>query len=69
MTFKFSFNVDPEGMTVPYAPRSDEIRRNRGFVDLTGRPDKASEIAEGADSLLCAICWSALPKPDHRFSR
>jgi hypothetical protein len=51
MTFKFSFNVDPEGMTVPYAPRTDEIRRNRGFVDLRGRPDKANEVAAGAESL------------------
>jgi hypothetical protein len=50
MTFKFSFNVDPEGMTVPYAPRTDEIRRNRGFVDLRGRPDKANEVHEGAES-------------------
>jgi hypothetical protein len=51
MAFKFSCHVDPEGMTVPYLPRTDEIRRNRGFVDLRGRPDKANEIAEGGDSL------------------
>jgi hypothetical protein len=50
MSFKFSFHVDPQGMTVPYLPRTDEVQRNRGFVDLRGRPDKANEIAEGADS-------------------
>jgi hypothetical protein len=50
MTFRFSFHVDPEGMTVPYAPITDDIRRNRGFVDLRGRPDRAREIAEGNDS-------------------
>jgi hypothetical protein len=50
MTFNFSFRVDPEGMTVPYPPRNDEIRRNRGFVDLRGRPDKANEIVEGTYS-------------------
>jgi hypothetical protein len=51
MTFKFSFQIDPEGMTVPYPPVTDEIRRNRGFVDLRREPEKAIEIAEGTDSL------------------
>jgi hypothetical protein len=50
MTFRFSFRVDSEGMTVPYATITDDIRRNRGFVDLRGRPDRAKEIAEGSDS-------------------
>lgn len=50
MTFKFSFHVDPEGMTVHYAPITDEIRCNRGFVDLRKEPEKAREIAEGAGS-------------------
>lgn len=50
MTFKFSIHVDPEGMTVPYPLRTDGIQRNREFVDFRGRPDKAREIAEGADS-------------------
>jgi hypothetical protein len=50
MTFKFSFHVDPEGMTVPYPPITDEIRCNRGFVDLRKEPDRAREIAEGAGS-------------------
>jgi hypothetical protein len=37
-------------MTVPYAPITDEIRRNRGFIDVRGRRDLAREIAEGDDS-------------------
>jgi hypothetical protein len=50
MTLKFSFRVDPEGMTVPYPAIGDEICHNRGFVDLREKPEKASEIAEGAGS-------------------
>jgi hypothetical protein len=37
-------------MTVPYPPVTDELRRNRGFVDLRKEPEKVSEIAEGAGS-------------------
>ena len=47
MTFKFTFRVDPVGMTVPYAAIADDIRNNSGFEDLRGRPDKASAIADG----------------------
>jgi len=50
MTFKFSFEVDPVGITVPYPAATDEIRRNRGFVDLRKEPERASEIAEAAES-------------------
>jgi hypothetical protein len=50
MTFKFSFEVDSAGITVPYPPVTDEIRRNRGFVDLRKEPEKAGEIAEAANS-------------------
>jgi hypothetical protein len=50
MPFRFSFRVDSEAITVPYAPITDDIRHNCGFVDLRGRPDKATEIAEGNDS-------------------
>lgn len=50
MTFKFSFEVDPVGITAPYPPVTDEIRRNRGFVDLRKEPERAGEIAEAAES-------------------
>jgi hypothetical protein len=35
------------GITVPYGPIFDDIRRNHGFTDLRGRPDLAKEIVEG----------------------
>jgi hypothetical protein len=50
MPFQFSFRVDSEAITVPYAPITDGIRRNRGFVDLRGHPEKAKDIAEGNES-------------------
>jgi hypothetical protein len=50
MPFKFSFEVDPVGISVPYPPATDEIRRNRGFIDLRKEPERASEIAEGSES-------------------
>jgi hypothetical protein len=50
MKFKFSFRVDPEAMTVPYAPITDDIRRNRGFTDLRRCPDQVNKIAEGNES-------------------
>ena len=31
------FEIEKEGMTVPYPPLSNDIRRNHGFVDLRGR--------------------------------
>jgi hypothetical protein len=45
--FKYTFRVENEGTTVPYPAVEDDIRKNRGFVDLRGRPDRAMEIAEG----------------------
>ena len=41
-----TFYYDQEGMTVPYEPLVDELRSNRGFSDLRGRPDLAINIAE-----------------------
>lgn len=50
MPFRFTFRIDDEAMTVPYAPITDDIRRNRGFTDLRGQPGRAKEIAEGNSS-------------------
>jgi hypothetical protein len=47
---KFPFRVDTEATTVPYAPITDDVRVNRGFIDLRGRPDLAKEIVEGNES-------------------
>jgi hypothetical protein len=44
------FETDQEGMTVPYPPLYDDIRRNHGFVDIRGRPDLASKIPEASQS-------------------
>ena len=44
------FEIEKEGMTVPYPPLFNDIRRNHGFVDLRGRPDLAIEIPEGSQS-------------------
>jgi len=47
MPFKYTFRVEHEATTVPYAAVTDDIRYNRGFLDLRGRPDRAKEVAEG----------------------
>lgn len=39
-----------DGITVPYGPNFDGIRKNRGFVDVRGKPDVAAQITEGGDS-------------------
>jgi hypothetical protein len=35
------------GITVPYGPIFDDVRRNSGFTDLRGRADLAEQIVEG----------------------
>lgn len=44
------FEIDLAGMTVPYSPLFDSIRRNHGFEDVRGRPERAAEIPEGEKS-------------------
>ena len=51
------FETDQEGMTVPYPPLYDDIRRNHGFVDIRGRPDLASKIPEASQSPAFASLW------------
>jgi hypothetical protein len=48
--FRFTFRVETEATTVPYAPIDDGVRHNRGFTDLRNQPDRAKEIAEGSNS-------------------
>jgi hypothetical protein len=49
-TARLFAGAHPTAITVPYASMTDHIRRNCGFVDLRGRPDKAKDIAEASDS-------------------
>jgi len=39
-----------DGITVPYGPIFDGVRKNSGFSDVRGRPDLAAQIAEGGTS-------------------
>jgi hypothetical protein len=39
-----------EGITVPYGPIFDGVRKNSGFRDVRGRPDAAAQITEGGES-------------------
>lgn len=50
MPFKYTFRVEKEATTVPYPALTDDIRHNRGFVDLRGRPDLAMKVEEGSAS-------------------
>jgi hypothetical protein len=49
--FRYTFRVEDKATTVPYAAVKDDIRENRGFVDLRGRPDLAKKIAEAGVSI------------------
>src|SRR6266851_195041 len=55
--------MDEEGMTVPYPPLFDDVRKNHGFVDIRGRPEFASQIPEGSDSLAMSALLIALAQP------
>jgi hypothetical protein len=57
-----------EGITVPYAPIFDAIRKNRGFKDTRGRPDLAEEIAEGIESRALGKCLVRIAKENLYFS-
>jgi hypothetical protein len=57
-----------EGITVPYAPIFDAVRKNRGFLDVRGRPDLAAEIAEGIESQALGECLVRISKENVYFS-
>jgi len=58
------FEIEKEGMTVPYPPLFNDIRRNHGFVDLRGRPDLAIEIPESSQSPTLKAILVELSEPD-----
>jgi hypothetical protein len=43
-------NRGGDGITVPYGPIFDGVRKNSGFTDVRGRPDVAAQITEGGES-------------------
>lgn len=51
------------GNTVPYPPLFDNIRRNYGFVDTRGNPDRITEIPEAQESPGLAAVLHSLAKP------
>jgi hypothetical protein len=57
-----------EGITVPYAPMLDSVRKNRGFKDVRGRPDLAAEIAEGIESRALDECLVRIASENLYFS-
>lgn len=64
MPFKYTFRVEHEATTVPYAAVTDDIRYNRGFLDLRGRPDRAKEVAEGNASAALRNLLIQVASPD-----
>jgi hypothetical protein len=52
------------GNTVPYPPLFDDIRRNHGFVDTRGHPDRIAEIPEAQESAALASLLTMLAAPD-----
>lgn len=63
----FDIGMSEEGMTVPYKPIFDTIRKNYGFVDVRGRPDLASRIPESKQSLAMRKLLEKLSAPESRL--
>ena len=59
--------MDEKGMTVPYPPFFDDVRKNHGFVDVRGRPELASQIAEASDSLTMTTLLIELAQPNSKI--
>jgi hypothetical protein len=68
MPFKYTFQVENDGTTVPYPAFKDAVRDNRGFVDLRGRPDRAMDIAEGAISVALSKLLARSPHVANIFT-
>lgn len=59
--------MNDEGVTIPYGPLFDEVRRNHGFVDTRGRPDRAASIVEGTQSCAMRALLVQLAQPGARI--
>lgn len=55
------------GNTVPYPPLFDEIRRNHGFIDTRGHPERVSDIPEARQSVALAALLTRLALPSSRL--
>ena len=59
--------MDEEGMTVPYQPLFDSIRRNHGFVDLRGQPELVANIMESSESPAMKRLLVRLARPEAKI--
>jgi hypothetical protein len=59
--------VTADGNTVPYPANFDEIRRNYGFIDTRGRPDRVAEIPEARESVALEALLTRLALPGARL--
>lgn len=66
--FLTDFEVDPDGMTVPYPPLFDDVRRNHGFIDVRGKPELAASIPECLKSPALRELLVALAQPHSRWA-
>lgn len=67
MALETDLEMDKEGMTVPYPPVFDDMRKNHGSVDVRGRPELASKIAEGSQSSAMKKLLIELAQPDSKL--
>jgi len=65
--FETHLEMDEKGMTVPYPPLFDDVRKNHGFVDIRGRPEFVSRIAESLNSLAMRKLLVELAQPNARI--
>ena len=55
--------VTADGNTVPYPPLLDDVRRNYGFVDTRGKPERIADIPEARESSALAALLARLASP------